>query len=81
MKIRNEKRCRNKQKFKIPPTGTPIIHEAIAVTAIATLLNLNLNYEKLRDKNKKSFNNKKHYDVFFNYRCVLKAVPSPDRTY
>ena len=55
MKIRNEKRCRNKQKFKIPPTGTPIIHEAIAVTAIAPLLNLNLNYEKLRDKNKKKF--------------------------
>lgn len=31
------------------------IHEAIALTAIAPLLNLNLNYEKLRRKYNKYF--------------------------
>ena len=60
MEIKNRKNCQNNQKFKFSGRGTPIIHEAIAFTAIAPLLNLNLNYEKLRDKNIKSFNNKKH---------------------
>ena len=45
----------NNQKFRFPHSGTPKIHEAIAFTAIAPLLNLNLNYEKLQGKNNKNF--------------------------
>ena len=55
------------------------IHEAIAFTAIAPLLNLNLNYEKLRHKNRKSFHNKKHKDVFFRQGLLLDNN-SPSRS-
>ena len=52
-----EKDGDGKRNFRFPGLGTPIIHEAIAVTAIAPLLNLNLNYEKLQGKFIKSFIN------------------------
>ena len=56
---KNEKKNCNNRKFAFPQITPdrhpPIIHEAIAFTAIAPLLNLNLNYEKLRNKYIKNF--------------------------
>ena len=39
------------------------IHGAVAFTATAPLLNLNLNYEKLRDKVKQLYQINKLYDT------------------
>ena len=57
------------------------IHGAIALTAIAPLLNLNLNYEKLRNKgkNKKLFINLHDTNFcIFKYQNLLSMVIKSD---
>ena len=60
-----EKKKINNKNFPFHEAGMGIKHVAIAVTAIATLLNLNLNYEKLHDKNTKSFDINNYLMSFF----------------
>ena len=56
------------------------IHEAIAFTAIAPLLNLNLNYEKLHPKYTKSFNIRYYPRRIFAYLSNNIFSPYPSNT-
>ncbi len=56
-----------KDEFPFFTDREGIKHEAIAVTAIAPLLNLNLNYEKLHVKYTNSFDINNYLMLFFRY--------------
>ena len=62
---RNRKTYEKKGIFPFLKCGKGIKHGAIAVTAIAPLLNLNLNYEKLHVKYTNSFIINNYLTVFF----------------
>ena len=56
-----------KDEFPFFTDRKGIKHEAIAVTAIAPLLNLNLNYEKLHVKYTNSFDRNNYLALFFGF--------------
>ncbi len=70
IKIKNRKKWPRKNKFPFFILRMGIKHGAIAVTAIAPLLNLNLNYEKLRVKYTNSFNTNNYLTCFFTNQLI-----------